>query len=166
MTPIQTENLALTARLRALAEEAVADSALYVVDVVVKGAPGSRTIEVYLDGAEGAGLDDMARVSRRLGFLLDTEDLVEGRYRLNVSSPGPERALVMPRQYPKYVGRELEVTYAAAAEVVSVRGTLREAGDDAVTLDVPGPDAAAETEGSLRKIPYDAIRDARVLLPW
>ena len=159
MTPLPSDNVALAARVRALAEEAVADADLYVVDVAVKGAPGSRTIEVYVDGDEGAGLDDMAGVSYRLGFLLDTEDLVKGRYRLNVSSPGSDRPLVLPRQYPKHVGRDLEVTYADGDEVVSVRGTLQAAGGDAVTLEVSGQDAPTT-------IPYDAIREARVLLPW
>lgn len=154
-----TENVTLAERVRALAEEAVAGTDLYVVDVEVRGRTGSRVVEVYVDADAGAGLDALTEVSNRLGFLLDAEDPVPGHYTLNVSSPDASRPLALPRQYPKHVGRDLEVTYADGDEVVSVRGTLQAAGGDAVTLEVSGQDAPTT-------IPYDAIREARVLLPW
>lgn len=158
--PTPTDNTLLADRLRALAEEAVEEGPLYLVDVSVRGQAGSRTIEVFVDGDDGAGLDALSDVSRRLSFLLDTEaDLVKGRYRLNVSSPGVDRPLVLARQYPQHVGRELAVTYAVGDEVVTAVGTLADADADQVVLTIPGQDAPAQ-------IPFDAIQEARVQLPW
>ncbi|MDX1419551.1 MAG: ribosome maturation factor RimP [Rubricoccaceae bacterium] len=152
------ENLTLTERVRALADEAVAGTGLYVVDVEVRGFKGSRVVEVYVDGDDGAGVDAIAEVSRRLGFLFDTEDLVAGRYTLNVSSPDATRPLTLPRQYPKHVGRTLDVRYAADGEELTARGALAGVGDDALTLELP--------DGSDLDIPFDAVREARVALPW
>lgn len=153
----------VAARVRALAEEAVGGTALYVVDVAVRGSEGNRVVEVYADADAGAGLNDLAELSRRLSFALDAEDVVPGRYRLDVSSPGADRPLVLPRQFRRHVGRALRVSYGPVAgdpgEEVTATGTLAAAGPDALRLDVAGQDKPAE-------IPYAAIRDARIVLPW
>ena len=136
-------------RVRALAEEAAGDTDLFVVGVEVRGYPGSRVVSVYADAEGGAGADDLAALSRSLSFLLDTEDPVKGRYRLDVSTPGADRPLVDRRQYPAHVGRTLAVTTEGGA----VEGELVSVSDDAIDL------------GGTR-LPFDQIREARVVLPW
>jgi ribosome maturation factor RimP len=150
-------------RVRTLTEEVLDGTGLFVVDVVVRAVEGRRAVEVYVDGPEGAGIDRIAETSRRLAFLLDAEDAVPGSYRLDVSSPGAERPLADPRQYPRHVGRTLRVSYQADAadpgEEVTLTGTLRAAGPDTIALEVPGRAEGVE-------VPHAAIRDARVVLPW
>ncbi|MCH8031035.1 MAG: ribosome maturation factor RimP [Bacteroidetes bacterium] len=158
MNPQPTFN-PLTARVHALAEEAVAGADLFVVDVEVRGRTGSRVVEVYVDSDAGAGLDEIAETSRRLSFLLDTEDVIKGKYNLHVSSPGASRALALPRQYPHHIGRDLRVTYASDSEETTIVGTLSAVGDDAITLTVKGEDNPTE-------LPFSAIREALVELPW
>jgi ribosome maturation factor RimP len=150
-------------RVRALAEDALEGTDLFVVDVAVRGAEGRRIVEVYVDGPAGAGIDALAETSRRLSFLLDAEDAVPGSYRLDVSSPGAERPLTDPRQFPRLVGKTMRVSYMADAddpgEEVTLTGTLKAADDQALSLDVNGlPDTI--------RVPHAAIRDARVVLPW
>jgi ribosome maturation factor RimP len=150
-------------RVRSFAEEALEGTALFVVDVVVRGAEGRRVVEVYIDGPQGAGIDELAEASRRLSFLLDAEDVIPGSYRLDVSSPGADRPLSDARQYPRHIGRTLRVSYMADAgdpgEEVTLTGVLRTAEEAGISLQVPGrPDAVF--------IDHAAIRDARVVLPW
>jgi ribosome maturation factor RimP len=153
----RAENADLRSRLQALAEEVAADRDAFVVDVQVRGQKGSRIIEVFADSGEGLGTDDLAALSRELSFLLDTEDVVAGKYNLNVSSPGADRPLVLPRQYAKHVGRTLavETTDREASEARS--GTLTAVRDDGFDLDVDG---ATET------IAFADVAEARVVLPW
>jgi ribosome maturation factor RimP len=157
-----TDNLTLAERVRALADEAAAGTDLYVVDVAVRGREGSRVVEVYVDADAGAGLGALTDVSNRLGFLLDAEDPIAGPYTLNVSSPGADRPLALPRQYPKHVGRTLRVSYQADAndpgEEVTLTGPLTSAGAEAIIVQT--------REGHDVEIPYAAIREARVVLPW
>ncbi len=155
-------NAALAARVRAFADEATAGTDLYVVEVSVRGRPGNRVVEVFLDADAGAALGAIAEASRRLSFLLDAEDLIPDAYTLNVSSPGADRPLVLPRQYAQHVGRMLRVRYQAdaadAGEEVTLTGTLVAADGASVTV---------ETREKLAvEISHAALREARVVLPW
>ena len=140
-------------RVRSLAEEAAGDTDLYVVEVEVRGFQGSRVVSVFVDSEGGAGSDDLATLSRSLSFLLDTEDFIKGRYRLDVSTPGADRPLADRRQYPQHVGRTLAVTLASDGEATTTEGELVAVTDDAIDLG-----------GTL--IPFDDIQEARVVLPW
>lgn len=153
----RAENAGLHARIRALADEAVSETELYIVEVEVRGQKGSRVIEVFVDADEGAGLDDIARLSRDLEFLLDTEDVVIGRYTLNVSSPGAGRPLVLARQYRQHIGRPLKVTTETPDGPNARTGTLTAVAEDDFELDV---------DGTPERIAFADVTDARVQLPW
>jgi len=152
-----TDSLPLDDRLRALADEAAADAGLYVLDAVVRGRPGARVVEVFVESETGAGADDLAAMSRRLAFLMDTEDLIAGAYRLDVSTPGAERPLSDPRQYRRLVGKPLTVRYDADGAEATAEADLTAA--DAETFTLGSGDAALT-------LPYAAVREARVRLPW
>ena len=146
----------LEARVRALAEEAVADADLFVVGVDVRGFQGSRVVSVYVDGPGGAGSDDLVALTRSLSFTLDAEDFIKGRYRLDVSTPGADAPLSDLRQFPQHVGREIAVTYEAGQDqLVTAQAPLLAVEGEAIVLD-----------GEAAPIPFAAVRDARVVLPW
>lgn len=154
---LQTDHTDLRARVHALAEEVAAATALFVVDVEVRGQKGSRVLEVYVDSDEGVGLDQLADYSRDLGFLLETEDVVAGRYNLNVSSPGANRPLRLPRQYRQHVGRLLRVMTGEGEDRQTRTGTLTAVRDEGLELDV---------EGTPEFVAFEDVAEARVQLPW
>ena len=129
------------------------------MDVSVRGWAGSQVVEVYADrDAEpgtGADLDALAEVSRQLGFLLETEEVMPGKYRLDVSSPGLDRPLTDPRQYRRHVGREVRLALGAGE---TVEGTLTEATPEAVTV--------RPASGEAQTVPHADIQTAKILLPW
>lgn len=143
-----------------LADEVLRQTDLYLVDVVVRGRKGSQVVEVYVDGDEGVGIDDLARLNREIGFLLETEDVIKGKYNLNVSSPGEERSLKLPRQYRRHVGKPIDVTVIRPEEDDRslVSGVNRGVDGDVLHL---------ETEdGEEISIPLDTVESAKVKLPW
>lgn len=144
--------------VRPLAEEVLAITPYFLVDINVRGHWGSRVVEVYVDSDGEIGLDDLAEVSNELGFLLDVEDVIDGKYTLEVSSPGADRPLMMPQQYKKNVGRPLSVAYRTEGGTDKVEGELLSADDEAIEV-------AAPPEGPQR-IPYSDIDEAKVVLPW
>ena len=68
-----------------------------------------RKLEVYIDSDQGIHIDDCASISRFLEGHLDGSGLVPDNYILEVSSPGMDNPLKVPRQYKRRIGRILEV---------------------------------------------------------
>src|SRR5215470_6186258 len=81
-----------------------------LVSVEYKGGTRSGLLRVYMDRPEGGiRLDDLAGLSRMVGDLLDVYDPVEGRYTLEVSSPGINRPLTKLSHFEQHRGRRVRV---------------------------------------------------------
>lgn len=145
-------------RVRALTEEVITGTSYFLVDVEVRGHKGTRVVEVYVDSKEEFGHDDLAVISKEIGFLLDVEDVVDGSYKLEVSSPGIKRPLTMPQQYQKNVGRTLRVRYETDGNEEIVVGDLTSADETEMELEL--------ASGERLQLPYHAITQARIELPW
>ena len=158
-------------RLVEIVEEVLAHSPIFLVEARVRGVQSARVVEVFVDGDDGPNVADLARISREVGFLLDMEDIIPGRYRLDVSTPGLDRPLVLPRQYGKHVGRDLSIRTRCAGDdharanadaghsrFTEIVGRLLAVRGDAVEVALPDADA--------RRIRFDDIIQANVRLPW
>ncbi len=66
-------------------------------------------LRIYIDSAEGVTVRDCEIVSRQIGAALDVENLMMGRYYLEVSSPGFDRLLVTEEHYQKYIGHCIKI---------------------------------------------------------
>jgi ribosome maturation factor RimP len=152
----------LAERVKELTEEVIAGTSYFLVDVNVRGHKGTRVVEVYIDSDEGLDHDNLAALSRELGFLLDVEDFIEGSYKLEVSSPGIKRPLTHRRQFRKNVGRTLRVKHQVSTgdsvDEHTTVGDLVQTDDDGITLE--------EASGDTVSIAFEAIEEARFELPW
>lgn len=104
---------------------------IFLVDVKVSPAD-KGLIRVLLDGDNGVTIEDCSKLSRKLGNILEEEDLIEGSYTLEVSSAGVGQPLMMLRQYKKNVDRLLKVT---TKEGQTIKGVLKEVTETGITLD-------------------------------
>jgi ribosome maturation factor RimP len=89
-------------------------------DLSVSRAGRRHVVRVVVDRDGGVDLDAVADVSRALSKALDQAeetggDLVAGEYQLEVSSPGVDRPLTLPRHWRRNVGRLVKVTVTPAA---------------------------------------------------
>ena len=66
-------------------------------------------LRVYIDKADGIGIEDCEKTSRQVSAILDVEDPISGNYSLEVSSPGIPRPLFHSSQYQRYVGMEAQI---------------------------------------------------------
>lgn len=150
-------------RLWEMVEPLAAGQGLEVVDIELRheGRSG-RVLRVYLDRAgepdEAPGLEELGRVSRELGDLLDVYDVVEGSYTLEVSSPGVNRPLRKPEHFARCVGQRVRVH---TGELIGGRrnflGPLHEAGGDGVVVLQDGREVF---------IPFGRIVRANVEYEW
>lgn len=75
-----------------------------------------RLLRVYVDSENGVNIDACAKISRQISAVLDVEDPIEGRYLLEVSSPGIDRPLFSLAQYQRYIGRTINIRLRLAKE--------------------------------------------------
>lgn len=107
------------------------------VEYLAQGHEG--LLRVYIDHADGIGLDDCQRVSHQLSGVLDVEDPIRSHYNLEVSSPGLDRPLFTLEHFQRYVGHEARLKLATL--VLGRRklsGTIIGVHDDEVEILVDG----------------------------
>ncbi len=114
--------------LKAVVEQALDDSELFVVDITVST---DNVIEVSLDGMRDITLDDCMRVDKAVhaAFDQDAED-----YELTVGSYGLTSPFKVQRQYVKNIGQEVETLTNSG---LKMHGTLTAASDHTFTITVP-----------------------------
>ena len=96
---------------------------------------GRGILRLFVDRPGGITLEDITRISRMVGGLLEVHDVIPGSYTLEVSSPGLTRALKKPQDYQRSVGRLVRVTTRAPWEGRQVHcGILQGLKDDQLCL--------------------------------
>jgi len=75
----------------------------------LSGAGKRSVLRVYIDSENGINIDDCTKVSRQISAMLDVEELIQGHYSLEVSSPGIDRPLFELDQYQKHIGEKLKI---------------------------------------------------------
>lgn len=128
----------LAKALRVLVEPAVTSLACDLEDLTARMAGRRRLITVLVDRDGGVDLDTVAEVSRVVGDVLDApeaDELLKGAYVLEVSSPGVDRPLTLPRHWRRNVGRLVAISMKAGH---SVTGRISAAHDSSATVEVNG----------------------------
>src|SRR4029077_4871281 len=81
---------------------------LYSID---QSGQSGRTLRISIDHNDPITIEDCERVSRVAGPLLDHANLINGRYDLEVSSPGAERPLRGRDDYARFHGKRVNIRY-------------------------------------------------------
>ena len=100
-------------------------------------------------------MDDCARVSQAVSELLEThQDLIKGRYTLEVSSPGFDRILRTRAHFERFVGErifaEMKVPMDGRRRFI---GILKSLANDTIVVEV---------DGRAYDLPLERIQKARL----
>ena len=135
------------------------------VELVWRTDSQGRVLVVTVESPEGAEpgagvtLDVCSRVSRDLSTALDVAGLLDGKYRLEVGSPGLERRLYTLADYERFRGRLAKLKSAppeGAAVVLS--GRLCGVSSDGRVL--------IEADGHEHSIDFQDIRSGQLVVDW
>jgi ribosome maturation factor RimP len=146
------------ARLREVIDPVVASAGYDVEGLSVSRAGRRHLVRLTVDGDGGVNLDAVADVSRLVSAALDEveaggEELFAGEYELQVSSPGVDRPLTLPRHWRRNVGR-----------LVQVRAGDRQLTGRVVAADADGVVLAAD--GAEHRVAYDGLGVGKVQLEF
>jgi len=131
-----TPKAAVVSRLEELIQPLVESQGAELVDLQY-GRPkrGRGILRLFVDRPGGISIEELARINRIVGGLLEVHDVIPGSYTLEVSSPGLTRALKKPEDYQRYAGRLVRVTTRAPWEGRQVHsGILQGLKNDQVCL--------------------------------
>ncbi|MBS7670294.1 ribosome maturation protein RimP [Croceicoccus gelatinilyticus] len=156
------------ARATDLIEQEVKASGFDLVRVKLFGQDDERTLQVMAeDPATGQlVIDQCMALSRRISSALDAkeeagDDLIDGAYRLEVSSPGIDRPLTRAKDYANWAGHEARINISKDAKApTSNRRTFH--GD---LIGLEGDNVVVEDRKNGRvEIPLATIHSAKLVL--
>lgn len=106
-----------------------------LVGCEVLSQPGSMLFRIYIDSEKGVKVDDCSRVSRQIGAMMDVDGPFQGKYHLEVSSPGIDRPLFEPAHFRKYVGKRIKVRlYTPVNQQRKYNGMLKQVEGEEITI--------------------------------
>jgi ribosome maturation factor RimP len=144
----------LRERLIGLIEPLLERLGYELVELEYAAGRGHGIVRVFIDRAEGVGVDDCERVSREVSALLDVEDPIPTGYTLEVSSPGFDRVLRTRAHFERFAGARVFI------ELKVPRSGRRRYTGELVSVD--GQGIAVEVDGQRVEIPYAEIAKARL----
>ncbi|MGN6576181.1 MAG: ribosome maturation factor RimP [Nocardioides sp.] len=142
-------------RLAGVITEPLADAGLDVEAIELSNAGKRKLLRVAVDKDGGVTLDDIAEATKEVSRLLDETDAMgEQAYLLEVTSPGTDRPLTLPRHWRRNEDRLVKTTLRDGQ---TVTGRVVAADEQHATLDV---------DGATREIAYADVAKAKVQIEF
>lgn len=145
-----------------LANAHLKDSAVFVTGIKI-GADNS--INIFIDGDEGVTINDCVMLSRAIESQLDRE---KQDFSLDVSSHGAVTPLVLPRQYPKHIGRNFEVKLLNGEKA---EGTMVSCNNEGFVLEYSVRENKPVGKGKItvvkqQTLTYNQIKESKIKLKY
>ncbi len=121
---------------------------LYDIEQTTEG--DNKFYRVYITKPGGVTLNDCAAINNLLSPIFDIEDPVEGKYFLEVSSPGIERKLTKKEHFEKSIGENVKVT---TSEGKKIKGMLKNFDGEIAEI-------------GKEKINFNDIKKAKTYVDW
>ena len=117
---------------------------------------GKRSmLRVAVDKDGGVTLDDIAEATKEVSRVLDGSDVMgQQPYTLEVTSPGTDRPLVLPRHWRRNQGRLVKVTLADGRAVIGRIDASDEAG------------AVLDVDGTEQQVSFDDVDRAKIQIEF
>ena len=109
--------MALKDSIADLIRPAVEEAGFFLEDVFTSNPGNHRIVTCMVDGLKPLSLDEVTLISRSISEILDESPLLTDAFTLEVTSPGIERPLTLPRHWTKNLTRIVKVTLVDDTEV-------------------------------------------------
>jgi len=128
---------------------------LYLVELKIGGDAKKSVFKIYADSEKGINLGQCEKLSRLIQDELDMDEQFLKNYRLDVSSPGLDRALVFDWEYKKNIGLNLEITLVSAEKAIG-----RLLSFDENTLEIE------DENGQQQAVARSDVKQVKVKIQW
>lgn len=129
---------------------------LELVELEFVGRSPHSILRLFVDKIGGVNINECACLSQKLSEYLDTEDLIENRYTLEVSSPGLERPLLSRDDFKRKTGERVRIyTKTSIDNQMEIKGEITDVGEGGVRLKV---------ENKEEIIPWEKIEKGKIII--
>jgi len=135
--------------LKEVIENIVKNSNCELYDIEITTENDNKFCRIYITKPGGVTLEDCATINNLLSPIFDVEDPIEGKYFLEVSSPGIERKLSKKEHFQKSIGESVKVNTKDG----KVKGVLSYADDEKIKV-------------GEKEIRYEDIKKAKTYIDW
>jgi ribosome maturation factor RimP len=149
----QSESRERVDRVRSRIAPVVAREGYELLEVELISERGRAILRLYIDTVppgtkeRGVTVDDCSHVSRIVSDLLDVEDIIDGQYHLEVSSPGLFRPLTKPEHFDRAIGAQVKVkTYEKIDGRRVFTGVLKGCERGILKLEIDGREYAVDLD--------------------
>lgn len=152
----------IDAKVASLIEPAINAAGFRLVRVRLSGLNG-LTLQIMAERPDGTmTVEDCEIVSKTVSPVLDVEDPIDGKYHLEVSSPGIDRPMVRKSDFANWQGHIAKLeTSMLHDNRKKFRGRIIKVEANTVTLEADQATYGAEAQ---TVIPFDIIAEARLIL--
>ena len=114
-------------------------------------------VQIRNKGGEDVSIDDCARFSGLMDKALETTQLINEPYVLEITSPGISDQLQNDRDFQTFRGFPIEVNYCNDNDSAAhLQGLLHEKTKDHLQVNI---------KGRIKRIPYQAVLGVRLISP-
>ena len=136
---LKIDSSMLVEKIKAVAEPLCQAENFELVHLEYVKGDRENIVRLFLDKPSGITLDDCIYVSRQLGDLIDVHIENIDSYRLEVSSPGPNRPLNKKEDFLRFKGERVKIhTNELIENQKKITGILESINDDSVVIAVDG----------------------------
>jgi ribosome maturation factor RimP len=130
---------------------------VFLVNLELRGTINNQVLTVLADTEDGITLEQITDLTREIADVLDINDPINGKYRLDVSSPGIDFPLKELWQFKKNIGRQLRVKYQENENNSEITGKLQSCDEKEIII---------ELNLDKKIIPLKNIKKAVVKVDW
>jgi len=161
VTRVSSQTSPVVDRVTSLVAPIVTDLGLDLYDIEYTGGIVRIVVDTQPGGQAGVSLENIALITRLVSREFDHSDPIPGRYTLEVTSPGLERTLRLPRHFVREVGKTIAVRLSSALDGQRrIQGDLVSASEDTIVVRL-ADNALTEVT-----IPLSIVERAKTVFQW
>ena len=150
---------ALKASVFNLLSPILADEGIELVDVEYEGKGSRQTLRLLIHKPGGVKLRDCQHVSQIASPILDVHEVIQGKWSLEVASPGLDRPLVTEADFRRNLGRPIQIeVLSSTGRSLKLRGVLKAVNEGMILLNQPS--------GKTIQVGIPKITKAQIQLVW
>ena len=155
-TDLELQNEAdISGKVKETVTQLLDNEGVELVELSFIGRGRGRVLRFLVDKPGGITLNECSRLNLRIGEILDSLNLIEDRYTLEVSSPGLDRPLRGERDFERTIGKLVRVNIAMPVDgKTSWVGEVKKVESGKLLL--------TRLDGGILELPLNQISSARL----